>query len=335
MFCIECGKEEKLYNNLCESCFRRKTKLAKIPKKIKISKCPHCLAIKYQKNWISEDSVEDNLKDFVKFNKEAKETKIIIDKKNSDEKEIKLMIYGKINGLDFFEKHSTEFIIKSNSCDICNKKFGNYYEAIIQFRANGRDLTKIEVRKAREIVYNNISILKDREAFISKERKVRGGIDFYISTTSTANILVNYLLKEFGGKHSKSPKLVGRKDGREVYRITYLVRIPKYCIGDFISFEKEIYRICKINRKNIITKDMKGEKFIFKPKNFENSKVLGNEEILKDALVISQSDKEVQILDPDSYKTVDVLKPKAIDFKVGETVKILKFKDDVFIYLEF
>lgn len=355
LFCILCGKEEGLYTNLCESCFRKKNKLASIPLKIKIYKCPHCSAINYKKKWIQDlIGIENILMYFINFNDEATATKIILNDTYDNEemklsnpalflefykqkKDVKFRVLGKIKELNFEEVHSTEIIIKNNSCDVCSKKFGDYHEAIIQLRAKDRNLDKIEIERAREIVNYNISNiqLKDREAFVTKEKETKKGIDFYISTSNTANILSNIFHNEFGGTHSKSPKLMGRKDGREIYRVTYLVRMPNYRLGDFIVFDKQIYRIYRTKQKNVIIKDLKGIKSHLKSKDNDNIKILGNEDILIDAMVISQSEKEVQILDPDNYKTIDVLKPIEMEFKIGETVKLLKYNDDVFIYQEF
>ena len=36
---------------------------------------------------------------------------------------------------------------------------------------------------------------------------------------------------------------MGRKDGKEVYRITYLIRVPNYCIGDFVIINNRISRM--------------------------------------------------------------------------------------------
>ena len=335
LLCIECGQKEKLFNYLCENCYKKKVKLASFPQKIKLYRCPHCDAIKLDKTWSNNESdLLDILYEYIQFNKLATMTRIEIKNGNFDEKDIYFTLLGKIMGLDFSEENSIEMVVKSNSCDICSKRFGDYHEAIIQIRSNHRNLKKSEIEKSREIVYDSVSNLheKDREAFITKESIVKSGLDFYISTNHIANVLVNFIIKEFSGTITKSSKLVGRKDGRDIYRMTYLIRIPNYVIGDFILIKNKIYRIERIHRKNVTLKNLKGEKSTLKHGDIENAKILGNNDLLIDAIVISQTEKEVQILDPDNYKTVDILKAKKIDFKEGETIKIIKIEDNIFIY---
>jgi len=56
-------------------------------------------------------------------------------------------------------------------------------------------------------------------------------------------------------------------------------------------------------------------------------KVIGAEEM--EAIVLSSREKEVQILDPENYKTVVISKPE--DMEVGEKVRILKWKDRIYL----
>ena len=51
--------------------------------------------------------------------------------------------------------------------------------------------------------------------------------------------------------------------------------------------------------------------------------VLGGEELLKKAVVVSETEDELKILDPESYKTVTVLRPEDLSIEEGE-IKIIK-----------
>jgi len=47
----------------------------------------------------------------------------------------------------------------------------------------------------------------------------------YLSSNSTARTIARALADEFRGTVGASPKLHGRRKGKDLYRVTYLVRI--------------------------------------------------------------------------------------------------------------
>jgi hypothetical protein len=55
--------------------------------------------------------------------------------------------------------------------------------------------------------------------------------------------------------------------------------------------------------------------------------ILGGDELIFDAVVVSENAKEVQVLDPENYSTIELIKPQQ-NFEVnGDSVKILKSQD--------
>ncbi|MCD6387722.1 MAG: hypothetical protein J7L30_05325, partial [Methanophagales archaeon] len=62
--------------------------------------------------------------------------------------------------------------------------------------------------------------------FITKEKKVRGGIDFYVSSSAYARRISREIVRRLGGSFSESPKLYGIKNGKRIYRVSFSVRLP-------------------------------------------------------------------------------------------------------------
>ena len=54
-------------------------------------------------------------------------------------------------------------------------------------------------------------------------------------------------------------------------------------------------------------------------------------ELINEAILISQTKDEVQIMDSKTYKTYEIKKPKNINFDT-ETLKTVKIDEDVFLY---
>ena len=82
MFCPKCGKtEEKLFDNICRSCFLEDVVLAEIPDQIEITICAHCESRLEKGKWhnleISDEEVILNtLNDHITLNKYAKDIEI-------------------------------------------------------------------------------------------------------------------------------------------------------------------------------------------------------------------------------------------------------------------
>ena len=102
-------------------------------------------------------------------------------------------------------------------------------------------------------------------------------------------------------------------------------------MGDFVKCEKQILIIKKIHKKTIECKSLPtGQKTKLEHSSISSCSILGSSELIFDAVVVLDSAKEVQVLDPDNYRTIELLKPK--DFKVnGETVRIFKYQDQIYL----
>jgi nonsense-mediated mRNA decay protein 3 len=58
--------------------------------------------------------------------------------------------------------------------------------------------------------------------------------------------------------------------------------------------------------------------------------LIGKREDILEAVVLSQSAKEVQVMHPRSYATVELRKPQG--FKVeGDTVRVVLFEDEMYL----
>ena len=339
MYCVECGKEGKLYEKLCVECFTRKTKFFKIPNVVKITICSNCFAWEKAHHWESSTSEEDAIrnrlggqiskKDGVKYFNLSLD--LMPYKTNTYR--AKLHISGMYDDLKVNDNLETELRIKYGMCGRCSRHSGSYFEAKIQVRSSKRALDKSELDKAEKIVNEVLNRLQSVEsnAFLTKSELIHGGEDFYIGSSSAAAQIAKRMVKEFAGKLKESSTLMGRKDGREIYRITYNIRIPKYKPGDFIKLNDRVYNILNFSKKHILGLDVQsGITQTFSHKTLAAGKFLGGSEIIRDAVVVLETDSEVQILDPDNYQTVDLIKPKGFIVN-DETVKIIKAEDYIFL----
>ncbi|MDI6916812.1 MAG: NMD3-related protein [Thermoplasmatales archaeon] len=328
MFCVECGREGKLYNNLCENCFRKKTVLANLPSDIDAVTCSCCNSLFLKKKWLdSKDIIKDAVSSAVKYHDDAEDCVLDVKPVYRDERNagVTVNVRGVIFGLSFMEEHKAEVKIKNAVCPKCSKMLGKYHEAIIQVRASDRKLNEEEINTVLSVAEQ---MVKACDTFISNYEKMHGGIDLYIGSMSAGRQIAKSIADKYCAKYSESPKLVGRKNGKDVYRVTFAVRLPKYRTGDFVYVNGRVLMIKGMSKSMITGADLENHaEKLFKHDELKNAKILPN--TTEDAVVVSGSENEIQILDPKTYKTVTLIKPK--NFRAKETVRIMRYKDDVFL----
>lgn len=114
-----------------------------------------------------------------------------------------------------------------------------YYEGTLQLRNPNREVI--------DAVRRMISARAD--VWIAKEEKVANGIDFRISSWEFIVALGRKLQQRFGGDVKVSRKMFTRKDGRQVYRVNVLFRLPWFKKGDIVKVGKKTVRVEILGRK--------------------------------------------------------------------------------------
>lgn len=211
-FCPACGREtKKLFGNKCEMCMKKQS-FAHVPEKIKISVCSSCGRVcgSDQKR-IDSKLLEKIVAGKLKVNGTIREVSV---KMEGDTAEI--LVTGLLNGkIKVKEKLETRLQIRKRLCENCGKVRGGYYEAVIQLRT--QDKNKLE---------NALAIT---ESLVNKRGKVtkiehrKEGVDLYF----TPKKAMGNIVKNIPGKKEvkKSYTLVTKKDGKDLYRNTVLVRL--------------------------------------------------------------------------------------------------------------
>ena len=334
MFCVECGKEGKtIRDGLCPDCYIKKySPFFTLPKTVDLQRCVNCNAFKYKDSWL-DTSLEKILEKILTSNTktELKNTKIEIQcKEKQDSADCIVKASGYIEDIMIEENHKILVRKIRTICQNCSRKAGGYFEAILQVRGK---IDKKIIKDVKEQMEKET--LKGRkDAFISKIKETSNGIDFYIGKKEIARNIVKKLHEKFGGQIKTSPKLAGVKDGRKVYRMTYLLRLPDYRKGDFVKINDKIFLIKNITGKRINILDLTNwEKKSHS--NLSNLKieVVGRANDAEEAIVVSETEKELQIMLPENYEVKEILKPKQIKLN-SKTVNIFRYGNEIFLIPE-
>ena len=340
MFCVECGKEGEIYKDgVCIECYLKNHSFSRGPKLIDIVYCSHCNSYKYKNTWFLEP-FEEVLKKWIfhSFQISKELTNVVIEpkcKESSDGVHCRIVINGMLDGNQISESHDVIVYLKKSVCDVCSKRFGGYHEAVIQVRGNNKTLSKKDISEIQKFVENEVQFIFEkgnRALFITDIGIERGGVDFFLSDKGSALTIAKKLQKKHGAELKISSKNIGMKDSRQIYRMTYLVRLPDYCEGDIIKLKNSKYFISsisgsKVHLYNIISFEEK----VVDSKEMMDVNIIGGMDLIVDMIVVSQTDDELQVMDQKTYQTHYVKKPQNKKI-ISKTVKIVKLSDEEVYY---
>ena len=341
MLCVECGREREIFREgVCLECYLKHHIFSHGPAFIDIPICVHCGSLKYKNIWM-KDSFETVLKRWVKhlFSIERDLKNIDIELSCRDDLEeipCEITIIGFIDDVEIREKHHITVRLKGTVCDICSKRFGGYHEAIIQLRASQRIISDQERKNLKLFIENMVSDMQEkgnRKLFITDIGEERGGIDFYLSDKQAAHAIIKRVQERFGGELKTSSKNIGMKDGKKVYRMTYLLRLHHFQKGDFLSYQNKYFYISTVSKNKVHAYELsKWEQHVFDGRELSNAIVLGGNELIREMIVVSQREDELQVMDPKNYKLFEIKKPIKTSVK-NKMIPIVLLKDKMYILL--
>ncbi|WP_432645516.1 60S ribosomal export protein NMD3 [Methanobrevibacter sp.] len=345
MFCPECGStDKKMIGNICIDCFLKDFQMIELPKRIEVQICSHCNSKleegKWSEEFIPEEEIiyralERNIKIADEVSNEV--INLEIDQMKGTIAECYVEIVGEVEGTEIEETQETEVKILKTVCPTCSKIQSGYYESVIQFRADNREIKSEEFEKADEIVEKILikQLKNDKLAYCPQIAKLKEGHDYYIGSLKSGRKVAEGLKEEFGGVIKESPRLISedKSTGKGIYRIWISVRIPEFEINDFIKFEDKIIQVTGIDKNRIVGMDIKANKKQNIPlKNIEKIELVKKASDIETTTIISMSPSTIQILDPVDYSAVDLeMKKEFSNYNIGDEIKLIQI--DNYTYL--
>jgi nonsense-mediated mRNA decay protein 3 len=244
-FCVECGTEGVTLEGVCAKHFFKKHKPVKAPERIRVARCAHCGKLELPRGWVVttvEDAIPTLLARDTERDAHVKNVQFTWVSRQEDPTSVALTVKAKslVGEWDFVTSFRTRIRVRGGACPNCSKQSADYFVGTVQVRAIGRPLTDEEGNRAAHMAERARS---GGEEFVSRIEPVQGGIDVRVSTNSFAKRLARDLAKAFGGAVGGSATLHTQREGREMYRSTYVVRIPSYREGDTIRWKGVRYRV--------------------------------------------------------------------------------------------
>lgn len=345
MFCPECGStDKKMVGNICIDCFLKDFQMISIPKRIEVQICSHCNSKleegKWSEEFIPEEEIiyralERNIKIADEVSNEI--INLEIDQMKGNIAQCYVEVVGDVQDTQIEETHECEVKILKTVCPSCSKIQSGYYESVIQFRAENREIKDEEYAKADEIVDKTLikQSKSDKLAYCPQRAKLKEGYDYYIGSLKSGRKVAEALKEEFGGVIKESPRLISedKSTGKGLYRIWISVRIPEFELEDFIKYENKIIQVKSIDKNRIVGSDIKTSKKQNIPmKNMDDIELVKKSGEIETTTIISKSPSIIQILDPTDYSAVDLeMKDEFKDYNIGDEIKLIKI--DNYTYL--
>lgn len=338
-FCVECGLEGvDLIEGVCPECRVRTRPPARFPVRVVVERCAHCGSRRRGSAWedfagTPADAIADDARRQVELSPGLSRARVAAEARAEDAHNyhVLLALEGEMAGVPLRQQGTARGHLKIATCPRCSRIFGGYYEAIVQLRSEGK-LRPEQVSRAGAIVDRVLTRMQERgnrDAFLMKAKEERGGVDYYLGTTESARVIARGLQEELGARTSQSESLVGRRDGRDLYRVTFLARVPEYEPGGFVGVDGAIHRVHAIGPKLVTLVAVASGRKVSQGREALTDALVFGSETIRDAVVVSESGDELQILDPETLRTVDVPKPAGLE--PGKQVRVLRWNDQLHV----
>ncbi|MFC7204995.1 60S ribosomal export protein NMD3 [Haloferax namakaokahaiae] len=325
---------------LCDACYFEDFDLVDAPDKIRVRVCAQCGAVHRGNRWVDvgaqdyTDVAIDEVSQSLGVHINAEEIQWGVEPEQIDQNNIRMHCHfsGVVRGTPLEETVVVPVSIARETCQRCGRIAGGYFASIIQVRADTRVPTKEEAERAIEIAESYIAEREqkgDRNAFITEVDRAPDGPNMKISSNQMASGIAKRIREELGGTIDEHPTLVTEDgDGNEVYRVTFVTRLPRFVEGDIIDPEDgDGPVLVRSNRGRLHgTRLASGKEYVAEFEEGENpdAEPLGSVEDAEETTVVTvEDDHAVQVLDPVTFEAKTIPRPDYFD-PDAQTVSVLK-----------
>jgi nonsense-mediated mRNA decay protein 3 len=338
--CPKCGEPSTL--GLCDRCRLEMATLLDCPDHVEVTLCPVCGSYLVRGRWQeAEVSIEDLISNAVAgeigIHEELDEPKVSISvaRKNATQYIVAVHLAGTFGEIPAEEECTVAATARRATCERCSRMAGNYYEAIVQVRGSaGAPATEelAESRKIAEATTESCLLRGDRLSFIQESKDVKGGIDLVVGSTQQGRLIARAVQERFGGSTQESYKLVGMRDGKNVYRTSILVRLPRLKSGDLIRAKGSFLEVRGFEGKRTACTSLRdGASVYLSEEDAEDAVVVGNRSSAERAVVVAGDRDVLEVMDPESYRTVSASRPGPLKAGAGDEVEFLRFRGDLIL----
>lgn len=327
-FCPLCGEPSD--GDLCDRCRVGRTRWMDVAPRVECITCPTCGSRKRGAIW--EDSpvsrrelTEELAVQAVRLLPEARDAvfRVSLRERSPNRTEATVRVKANLFGVPVEDEARVEMVWRQESCDRCSRISGGYFEGVVQVRAAGRPLSPREREVAARIACDVEERLQEggsRLSFISRMTDEEG-LDIVVGQSAMGERIAQEITGALGGRYTVHPKLVGEKDGKRLYRITYSLRLPRLQRGDVIEADGEYLEVRETGRRLKVFHLGTGSMASLPPGS--PYRIIGNVRDAVPALIAYIEAGVAGVIDPGTFATREVRMPGWVKAGAGSQVRVL------------
>jgi nonsense-mediated mRNA decay protein 3 len=238
-FCVVCDATGRpLVDGVCAECAAKRTPLVQIPKRVDVVICPTCGARRVGQVWVRSGAslllTAEDLMPFLTIHAETGVRKVEWEETSVTPtvREYVAHVLTVFRTVERVIDLPFSVRIEHRTCLECSHRSGRYFTAIVQLRGpeHERPAEKALALRARldrewERLWKEAR--PDWQRALQWKEELPEGWDCYFSDTLAARAVSRLAKQRFGASLKESASLFGRKDGRDVYRVTFCLRFPR------------------------------------------------------------------------------------------------------------
>jgi len=336
-FCPKCGKPSES-SGLCSQCRIESTPWFTCDKRVISTNCPSCGAIKVVNTWTDTAAGRTELgpdiaRSAVHFHKDVKKTHIEVTVRDisANRSRAILILRGVLYNKIMEASCVVEILWHKEQCDRCNRISGSYHEGVVQVRAEGRRPSPFEIQTAASVaqqVEDNLQAGGERLSFIADVNEIDDGLDIIIGSQHIGLLIAQGIVARLGGRFTTHPKLVGEKNGRQLFRITYSVRLPRFQKNDVVRVRNRYYEIERVGSRHLETIDLSdGSAKSIREGDIEGT--IGSSRNAEQGFVVFADGKNMGVLDPSDSRTREYPQLKWLGVRAGDSLRLLRDGDQM------
>ncbi|PLJ77157.1 MAG: hypothetical protein B7L53_08130 [Thermofilum sp. NZ13] len=320
LICPVCGRRvDKLVEGVCEECYRREHPLAEPKvKRLEVEVCRSCGALRFRKGkWHSnvgdlEAEIAREASRLLRFRGYVSGVEAELSK---DLSLLTLKVRGKalpeLAG-EYVEEYVVGVSVVRTICEACLGQVSKKKAALVQVRAKGRKFSQSELWELAKQVEEGISelALRDSSVIPVEVEEKPEGLDIYFSSYSAARRVAELLSRKMYVEVLETAKLIGIDDsGREKYKRTIRLLLPSFKAGDVVRFNGGVFYVLGVTARHVelLNLDSYAVTRLYLSHEFTSRvEVLAHVDELPEAIAVSTHGDFIQIMELESYRTLEV-----------------------------
>lgn len=336
-FCPKCGKPSE-GSGLCSQCRIDSTPWFTCDQRVTSTNCPSCGATKVVNTWTDTGAGRAELgpeiaRSAVHMHKDVKKpvVEITVRDISANRSRATLALRGILYNKPVEGTCTVEILWQKEQCDRCNRISGSYHEGVVQVRAEGRLPSPFEIQTAASVAQQIEDTLQsggERLSFIADVNEIHDGLDIVIGSQHIGLLIAQGIVARLGGRFTTHPKLVGEKNGRQLFRITYSVRLPRFQKNDVVRVGNRYYEVERVGSRHLETIDLSdgSAKAI---REDEIKGIIGSSRNAEQGFVVFADGKNMGVLDPSDSRTREYPQLNWLGVRAGDTIRLLRDGDQM------